>query len=73
LARVTETTLLLPALEEHEVQYEKIENIVPRREKELLEDLRERLGQDVRSVEIVSVDFLRDTARLKVQYVPPQK
>jgi hypothetical protein len=70
LARVTETTLLLPALEEQEVQYEKIENIVPSRETELLQDLRERLGQDVRSVEIVSVDFLRDTARLKVQYVP---
>lgn len=70
LARVTETTLLLPELEEREVEYEKIENIVPQREQELLQDLRERLGQDIRSVEIVSVDFLRDTARLKVQYVP---
>jgi hypothetical protein len=70
LARVTETAFLLPALEEREVEYEKIENIVPQREQELLQDLRERLGQDVRSVDIVSVDFLRDTARLKVQYVP---
>ena len=73
LARVTETTLLLPELEEYAVEYEKIENIVPQRERELLQDLRERLGQDIRSVEIVSVDFLRDTARLKVQFValPP--
>lgn len=70
LARITETTLLLPQLEEYEVEYEKIENIVPQREAELMQDLRERLGQDIRGVEIVSVDFLRDTAKLKVQYVP---
>ena len=70
LAYVSETTLLLPNLEEHTVDYEKIENIVPHRRQELLEDLRERLGQDIRGVEIESVDFLRDTARLKVQFVP---
>ena len=62
--------MLLPNLEEHTVEYEKIENIVPDRREDLLADLRERLGQDIRSVEIVSVDFLRDTAQLKVQFVP---
>jgi signal transduction histidine kinase len=72
LAYITETSILLPNLEEQSVEYEKIENIVPERKEELLQDLRERLGQDVRSVEIVSVDFLRDTARLKVQFVPSE-
>jgi hypothetical protein len=70
LAYLTEVNLLLPDLEEHTVEYEKIENIVPDRREDLLADLRERLGQDIRSVEIVSVDFLRDTAQLKVQFVP---
>ena len=47
LAHVTETSLLLPKLEECIVEYERIENIVPARREELLADLRERLGEDV--------------------------
>jgi hypothetical protein len=30
------------------------------------------LGVDIQNVEIQSVDFLRDTARLKVQYLPTE-
>ncbi|MCX2982745.1 DUF4956 domain-containing protein [Halieaceae bacterium IMCC14734] len=71
LAWLTETSFLLPMLEERTVDYEKIENIVPQRRAELLEDLRTRLGLDICDVDIVSVDFLRDTARLKVQFLPP--
>ena len=70
LAHVTETSLLLPKLEECIVEYELIENIVPARREELLADLRERLGEDVRTIEIESVDFLRDTATLKIQFAP---
>ena len=70
LAHVTETSLLLPKLEECIVEYERIENIVPARREELLADLRERLGEDVRTIEIESVDFLRDTATLKIQFAP---
>ena len=57
LAHVTETSLLLPKLEECIVEYERIENIVPARREELLADLRERLGEDVRTIEIESVDL----------------
>jgi hypothetical protein len=70
LAYLTELNVLLPDLDEYTVEYEKIENIVPARREQLLADLQQRLGQDVREVEIVSVDFLRDTALLKVQFVP---
>ena len=70
LAHVTETSLLLPKLDECIVEYERIENIVPARREELLADLRERLGEDVRTIEIESVDFLRDTATLKIQFAP---
>ena len=71
-AYVTETSFLLPRLEEHTVEYEKIENIVPERKQELLQDLHERLGQDIHSVKIVSLNFLRDTALLKVQFIPKE-
>ena len=70
LAHATETSLLLPKLDECIVEYERIENIVPARREELLADLRERLGEDVRTIEIESVDFLRDTATLKIQFAP---
>ena len=62
----------MPQFEEYTVEYEKIENIVPERREELLEDLRERLGLDIRTVQIESVNFLRDTALLKIQYAPDQ-
>ncbi|MDG2272405.1 MAG: DUF4956 domain-containing protein [Halioglobus sp.] len=70
MAYVTETSLVLPLLEEQTVQYEKIENIRPERRAELLEDLRGRMGLDIRSVEINEINFLKDTAQLKVQYAP---
>ena len=70
MSYITETSLLLPLLEEQTVQYEKIENIVPEKKQELLQDLRNRTGLDVRSIEIIKIDFLKDTAQLKVQYAP---
>ncbi len=51
-----------------QVTYEKIELIKPERKKELLEDLRQRTGLPIRRVEIISIDFLRDTAYLNVFY-----
>jgi len=51
-----------------QVTYEKIELIKPERKDELLEDLRLRTGLPIRRVEIISIDFLRDTAYLNVFY-----
>ena len=73
VAYITETSLLMPMLEELPVQYEKIENIVPEREQELIADLRERTGLNVCRVEVIDVDFLRDSARLRVQYKPGER
>ena len=70
LAYLTETNLLVPMLDELIVEYEKIENIVPERKTELLADLRERTGLDVKNAAVLRADFLRDTAQLKVQFVP---
>lgn len=50
------------------VTYDRIELIVPERREELIEDLEKRLGVKVISVEIGSVDFLRDSAFIKVTY-----
>ena len=70
LTYITETNILLPVTHECEIRYEKIENITPARKDALLADLRERTGLKIKHVEIVSIDFLRDTSTLKIHYTP---
>jgi hypothetical protein len=50
------------------VIYEKIELIVPERREELLADLKERTGIDIIRVEVRRIDFLKDTANLRIFY-----
>lgn len=53
------------------VTYDRIELIVPERREELIADLENRIGVKIKAVEIGSVDFLRDSAFIKVTYVLP--
>ena len=50
------------------IQYDRIDLITPERRPELIADLEKRLGVKVKSVEIGSIDFLRDMAMLRVSY-----
>jgi len=50
------------------ILYEKIENIKPERHAELIADLKERTGLDIKDVEIGHIDFLRDVAYINVTY-----
>ena len=50
------------------ITYEKIELILPEKREELIADLKERTGIDVIRVEIRRIDFLRDTANLRIFY-----
>ena len=51
------------------IQYDRIELIKPERREELLEDLHKRTGLTITKVNIGSIDFLKDTAILKIEYV----
>ena len=53
------------------VCYDRIENIVPERREDLIADLKKRLGVEITDVEIGHVDFLKDSAFIKVTYVLP--
>ena len=53
------------------IVYDRIDNIVPERRQDLLEDLRHRTGLKIVNVEIGSINFLQDTAMLKVFYELP--
>ena len=50
------------------ITYEKIELIVPEKRAELIADLKKRTGIDIVRVEVRRIDFLRDTANLRIFY-----
>ena len=50
------------------IQYERIDLIKPENHKELLADLRQRTGCDVSRFEIDSINFLNDSARIRIFY-----
>jgi hypothetical protein len=65
-----ETSIILPSLDELEIDYEKIELINSFRHKELIDDIKQRTGLDIKQVEILSIDFLKDCSRLKIHFKP---
>ena len=54
------------------VNYDRIELIVPEKRAELIADLEKRIGVKVENVEIGHVDFLKDSAFIKVYYHLPK-
>lgn len=48
--------------------YDKIELILPERNNELLQDLKERTGLNIHRVEIQDMDFLKDSAQITIYY-----
>ena len=50
------------------IEYEKIENIKPEKRETLLADLKERTGLNIQSFEFRRMNFLRDTARIRIYY-----
>ena len=70
LTFLLETSFVLPLLDELEISYEKIDNIKLEQRGLLIQDLKQRTGLDIKQVEVLSIDFLRDCARLKVHFYP---
>lgn len=50
------------------VLYDRVDLVLPERRAELIEDLQRRTGLTVVKVEVGAMDFLHDTAMLKVYY-----
>jgi len=67
-AYILETGFLLPLTEEQIIKYEKIENIKPESRVDLINDLTQRTGLDIKHLNIESVDFLNDTAQIRIFY-----
>lgn len=69
-AYLSESSTLLPLLLEREIIYEDISAISPDKNEQLIKNLKQKTGLDIKFVEIVSVDYLRDTANLKLHFAP---
>ncbi len=65
---VCETSLLAPRLLEKKVVYENIKNIKASQYQILKDELTERMDLDIRRIEVGNVDYLRDTADLRIYY-----
>ena len=50
------------------IDYEKIENVKPENHEALLADLKERTGLNIQDFQLSRMNFLRDTARIKIYY-----
>ncbi len=50
------------------ITYEKIDLIKPENQQQLMEDLAERTGLKINRVQVGRIDFLRDTARVRIFY-----
>lgn len=70
IAFATSTAMMQSRYLEQSILYERIENIKPSRRSYLIEDLRLRSGLNIEKVDIEKIDLVRDTALLKVYYVP---
>lgn len=68
VAYILETGLLLPLTEEQIIRYEKIANIKPESRADLIDDLKQRTGLEIKHLNIESVDFLNDTAQIRIFY-----
>lgn len=68
LVWILESEKLLKHISTKLVLYDRIELIVPERREELKADLEKRLGLKVENLEVGHVDFLKDTAFIKVFY-----
>ena len=63
-----ETLVLRRSLASKLILYDRIELITPERREELLEDLHKRTGLNITKINVGSVDFLKDTAVIKIEY-----
>lgn len=67
---IFETTSRLKHIACKLVTYDKIELITPEQRPSLIDDLTQRTGLDIVKVEVGTIDFLHDTAIVKVYYRP---
>lgn len=68
VAKFTESSRLIKRVTCKYVRYDNINLITPEKREDMMEDLKKRTGLNIIKVEIGSIDFMRDTALIKIYY-----
>jgi len=69
---IMEKLMVVRSITTKTIDYEKIENIKPENYAILKADLEDRTGLTIEDIEIGNVDFLKDSAKLKIKYFTNQ-
>jgi len=70
IALVFDSKVFQGKYEKQKILFEKIDLIKPENRMELMSDIQERTGLDIKSIKIRQIDFLRDVAKIEVEYLP---
>lgn len=68
---ILESNKWLKHTSEKLILYDRVELIIPERHGEMMEDLKSRTGLDIKHFDIGAIDYLRDTAMVKIYYDLP--
>lgn len=68
---VCESNRWLKHISEKLIVYDRVDLITPDRRDEMMADLRQRTGLDIKTFDIGAIDYLRDTAMVKIYYELP--
>ena len=68
VAKFTESSRFIKRVACKYVRYDNINLITPEKREDMIEDLKKRTGLNIIKVEIGSIDFMRDTALIKIYY-----
>ena len=69
LAAISETSILAPRIFDKKIVYEKVELAKPDKYEELMIDLCHRTGLEVIKAEVLNINFLHDTANIRIYYI----
>ena len=65
---ILESNHWLKHISEKLILYDRIDLIKPERHDEMMEDLKKRTGLDIKHFDVGAIDYLRDTAMVKIYY-----
>lgn len=72
IALLLEKTWHMKHESQKEIEYEKIELIKPEKRAQLIDDIENRTGLKINKLEVGKINFLRDTAQIRIYYYQPE-
>jgi hypothetical protein len=73
IAWISELALFRRPMQVQTIAYDKIDLIREDRRTELIADIEKRIGYKIRKIEIERINFLKDTAKIRIYYFENEK